>query len=282
MIAFSIWHIHIYRYWIFYATTFILAYIFLKYRAHKFISDKYPKVKEIFRHKTEDLLLYIILWVLIWGRVGHVLIYDLSYYLSDPKQIFEIWKWWMSFIWWIIWVVIGMIVFKKQNKIKNAELLVIFDSILTIVPFWITIGRIGNFLNQELYWIIVPNRIYQYSQLSTFLTKTHFLHIYNQIDTNLRINTNFVSSLFEWIVLLIITNYLFFKNKNRKAWIISCIFLIYYSFIRFLLEYLRYDSQSEFFFYLTKSQRFFAIFIIIWIILLIKISKSKSNSHISW
>lgn len=279
MIAFSIWTIHVYRYWIFYAITFLLAYVFLKYRAHKFISDKHPKIKEIFQNKTEDLLLYSILWVLVWGRVGHILIYDLSYYMSDPKQILEIWNGWMSFIWWIIWVVIAMVIFQRKEKLWKQELLIILDTILTIVPFGIAIGRIWNFLNQELYWIVVPSRIYVYTNISNILTKSHFFHIYSQIDNNLRINTNFLSSLFEWIVLLGITNYIFYKKKNRKAGVLSCVFLIYYSFIRFLLEYVRYDSQSEFVLFFTKSQWFFMGFIIIWLIIFIRIS--KSNNHTS-
>jgi len=278
MIAFSIWSIHIYRYWIFYAITFLLAYIFLKYWAHRFISNKHSKIKKIFQEKTEDLLLYWILWVLIWGRVGHILIYDLSYYISDPKQILEIRKWWMSFIWWIIGVIIAMNIFRRKEKLWKYELLVILDTILTIVPFWIAIGRIWNFLNQELYWIIVPDWTLYYTNISNILTKIHFFHVYNHIDANLRINTNFISSLFEWIILLIITNYLFYRKKDKKTWVISCIFLIYYSFIRFLLEYLRYDSQSEFILYFTKSQRFFIVFIVLWMVLLRKIS--KSNNHI--
>lgn len=280
MIAFSIGTINIYRYWIFYAISFLLWYIFLKYQASKRIPDKYSIIKDILKNNTETLIIYLILWVLIWGRVGHILIYDLQHYISNPLEILEIRKGWMSFIWWIIWVCISLWIFKKKNKISNTELLFLFDWILVIAPIWIALGRIGNFLNQELYWITIPTKILEHTKLSNFLQQIHIFHVYDKVDNILRINTNFISSFLEGLVLFVITISIFHFKKEKKAWFISGIFLLYYSMIRFILEYIRYDSQSEFIRYFTKSQRFFLIFIIIWIVILWK--SSKSNNHISW
>lgn len=280
MIAFSIGTINIYRYGIFYAISFLLWYVFLKYQASKRIPSKYPKIKDILKNDTETLIIYLILWVLIWGRVGHILIYDFQYYLSNPLEIFEIRKGWMSFIGWIIWVCLSLWIFKTKNKISNTELLFLFDWILVITPIWIALGRVGNFLNQELYWIAIPNRILEHTKISNLLQQLHIFHVYDKVDNLLRINTNFISSFLEWLVLFIITISVFYFKKEKKTWFISGIFLLYYSMIRFILEYIRYDSQSEFIWYFTKSQRFFLVFIIIWIIILLK--ASKSDNHISW
>ena len=103
-------------------------------------------------------------------------------------------------------------------------------------------------------------------------TSLWFLHIYDKIDLSLRINTNLLSIIFEWVLLFICLIIIFWKQieqKKRKVWKISMIFLFRYSLVRFLLEYLRQDSQAEFVWPFTKSQRFFIIFIIIWIIMTI-------------
>lgn len=279
MIAFSIWTTNIYRYGIFYAISFLFWYIFLKYQLGKWIPKQHTNLRNILTNETETLLFYIILWVLIWWRLGHVLIYDLQYYFRNPLEILEIRKWGMSFIWWIIGVSISMIIFKNRYKIKSKELLFLFDWVLTITPLGIALGRIWNFLNQELYWIAVPEYLLSHTKITIFLQKINLFYIYDKVDNILRINTNLISSVLEWFLLFIITLIIFYHKKEKKAWYISSCFLIYYSSVRFLLEYIRYDSQSEFILFFTKSQRFFLIFIIIWITIFRKIS--KSNNHTS-
>lgn len=279
MIAFSIWTINIYRYGIFYAISFLLWYIFLKYQLSRRIPKQYTNLKKILTNETETLLLYIILWVLIWGRLGHVFIYDLQYYVTNPLEVLEIRKWGMSFIWWIIGVSLSMLIFKQKYNITNRELLFLFDWVLTITPIGIALGRIWNFLNQELYWIPVPECLLSYTSISSFLQKINVFYVYDKIDNILRINTNLISSVLEWLILFIFTLLIFYCKKEKRAWYISSFFLIYYSSIRFLLEYIRYDSQSEFILIFTKSQRFFLAFIVLWITIFRKIS--ISNNHTS-
>ena len=279
MIAFSIWTINIYRYGIFYAIGFLLWYIFLKYQLSKRIPKQYTNLKKILTNETETLLLYIILWVLIWGRLGHVFIYDLQYYITNPLEVLEIRKWGMSFIWWIIGVSLSMLIFKQKYNITNRELLFLFDWVLTIAPIGIALGRIWNFLNQELYWIPVPEFLLSYTRISSFLQKINVFYVYDKIDNIHTINTNLISSVLEWLILFIFTLLIFYCKKEKRAWYISSFFLIYYSSIRFLLEYIRYDSQSEFILFFTKSQRFFLAFIVLWITIFRKIS--ISNNHTS-
>jgi len=274
MIAFSIWPVNIYRYWIFYVIAFLFAYLFFFMLAKKKVFIKYPKIHLLLEKHLDDFILYSILWVLIWGRLWHILIYDLSYYFYHPNEALQFWKWWMSFIGWMIWVLLSLTIFLRNKKFKKFELIWILDLVLTITPLGIMIWRVWNFLNQELYGIIVPyNFWWLNNEVITLFQKLHIFHVYDQVDTFLRVNTNFLSSFFEGFLLFIVTLLIlkkFIKNWIYRIWYITWIFLVWYSVVRFFLEYLRMDSQSEFILYLSKSQWFFVIFFIIWLFFLLR------------
>jgi len=272
MIAFSIFWINIYRYWIFYLIGFCLAYFFLFFIWKKQYFHKFPKLQNLLENDLETLFIILILWVLIWWRLGHVLIYDFQYFIDNPLDAFKIWQWGMSFIWWILWVVFWVTLFIRYKKFSRKEYIILLDLLCCILPLCIAFWRLWNFLNQELYWIVFTNPFWRTEWTIWTLTSLWFLHIYDKIDSVLRINTNLLSIIFEWILLFITWMIIFtkqIKNNKRKIWKIWVIYLLWYSIIRFLLEYLRQDSQAEFIWPFSKSQRFFVIFIITWIIIAI-------------
>ena len=281
MVAFSIFWWDIYRYWIFYLIWFILAYIFLYIIWKKQIFHKFPNLQKLLTKDLESLFIILILWVLIWWRLWHVLIYDFQYFLNSPIDIIKIWQWWMSFIWWLIWVLIWVIILLRKKKFSLKEAIILLDLLAGILPLCIALWRLWNFLNQELYWIIFNNPFSRTEWTIWTLTSLWFLHIYDKIDSSLRINTNLLSIIFEWILLFITLFIILIKqinNGKRKIWKISMIFLLRYSIIRFILEYVRQDSQSEFIWPFTKSQRFFIIFIIAGITIWISLNRfSKEN-----
>ena len=129
-----------------------------------------------------------------------------------------------------------------------------FDAYFRLGIFF---GRFGNFLNQELYGIPLaelPDRLGQ------FFSSLGLWHYYPKVDGLLRVNTNFISMALEGILLFMIQVLVFFgmiRKKERKVWSLATNFLLFYSLIRFWLEYLRADSQLEFIGFFTKSQRFF-------------------------
>ena len=270
MIAFSIFGRNIYRYWIFYLIGFLLAYVFLYIIWKQQIFHKFSKLQNLLENDLETLFIILILWVLIWWRLWHVLIYDFTYFLNNPLDIFKVWQWWMSFIWWILWVILWISILILKKKFSRKDFIILLDLLACILPLCIALWRLWNFLNQELFWITFDNPfLWPTSTIST-LTSLWFLHIYDKIDSSLRVNTNLLSIIFEWILLFICLIIIFLKQvrqKKRKIWKISIIFLFRYSLVRFFLEYLRQDSQAEFIWSFTKSQRFFIVFIIIWIII---------------
>jgi len=152
MIAFSIFWINIYRYWIFYLVGFILAYSFLSFIWKKKYFHKFPKLQNLLENDLEELFIILILWVLIWWRLGHVLIYDFQYFVDNPLDIFKIWQWWMSFIWWLLGVILWVSIFVWKKKFSRKEFLMLLDLLCCMLPLCIAFWRLWNFLNQELYW----------------------------------------------------------------------------------------------------------------------------------
>ena len=281
MVAFSIFWWDIYRYWIFYLIWFILAYIFLHIIWKKQIFHKFPNLQKLLTKDLESLFIILILWVLIWWRLWHVFIYDITYFLNNPLDIFKVWQWGMSFIWWLLWVIIWVSILLLKNKFSRKEFVILLDLLACILPLCIALWRLWNFLNQELYWIIFNNSFWLTEWTMWTLTSLWFLHVYDKIDSSLRINTNLLSIIFEWISLFIILIIILIrqiKNNKRKIWKISMTFLLRYSIIRFILEYIREDSQAEFMWPFTKSQRFFIVFIIIWIIITICLNHNPKEN----
>ena len=281
MIAFSIFGRNIYRYWIFYLIGFILAYIFLLIIWKKRIFHKFSNLQTLLEKDLETLFIILILWVLIWWRLWHVLIYDFKYFLNNPIDIIKVWQWWMSFIWWLLWVIIWVSLLLHKRKFSRKEFIILLDLLACILPLCIALWRLWNFLNQELYWIIFNNPFWRTEWTIWTLTSLWFLHIYDKIDSSLRINTNLLSIIFEWILLFITLLTILIKqikNDKRKIWKISMVFLLRYSITRFILEYVRQDSQSEFIWPFSKSQRFFVIFIIAGIFISIYLGRFQKEN----
>ncbi len=276
MIAFSLWYIHVYWYGIMYMLSFFFFFFILIFWQRKWWYSQYPLVNSLIAKDIDALILAILIGVIVGWRIGHVVIYDFFYFVYHPLKIFAIQEWGMSFIWWILGTILSVIIFLKishqvffsqsgENNILFSTL-PLLDSFIPLVPVWIFFGRFGNFLNQELYGIIIPadfrglpNIIIEFCQFS------HLFHVYNHIGPQLRLNTNFLSMIFEGFFLSVVLWILFFKyfiSKRRSSWQLSAVFLFWYSLIRFVLEFVRQDSQMEIIGLFSKSQYFFIMFMI--------------------
>lgn len=281
MVAFSILWRDIYRYGIMYLLSFIIGYMVVYIIGKTSIFQSYPKIQQAITHDRDNLLIIIIMGVMLWWRLGYVIIYDRWYFVNNPSSILAIRQWGMSFIWWMIGVVSAILIRWRSKKRSKDDFLGIFDTILSIAPLGILLGRIGNFLNQEIYGIPVPNDFWWLpNTVIQRATNRNIFYIYETIDTQLRVNTNFLAAFFEWLLLLLICGgvmiYSIYKKKFYPSRI-SALFILGYGFVRFFLEYLRVDSQSEFIGYLTKSQYFFVLFMIIGIYFLRCYHPTKSE-----
>lgn len=276
MVAFTIFWFSIYRYGIFYALAFLIGYFGLMQIGKLNLFPQNSKINYFLSEWLEDIIAFIALGVILWWRLGHVIIYGEGYYFNHPTEIFQVRKWGMSFIGGIIGVVSTLWIYLWKQKCTRKDFLMLFDLILIFVPVWIFFGRFGNFLNQELYGIPISELSSSFAQL---LSSLHLTHTYTQIDQIIRVNTNFLSMLLEGLSIFIIQISIFLiqkKKKTRKTWFLATNFLILYSLIRFGLEYLRADSQLEIINGLSKSQWIFLLFIIIGISIKYFLNKQKT------
>ena len=115
---------------------------------------------------VEDLLTWVILGVILGGRLGYVLFYQPGYYLSNPMQILQVWQGGMAFHGGLLGVVLAVIVFSRARGINWVS---VADALCMVTPVGLLLGRIANFINAELWgrptdlpWgVIFPGRAAQ-------------------------------------------------------------------------------------------------------------------------
>ena len=164
------------------------------------------------KNKFDDYITYIILGIIIGGRLGYVLFYNFNYYSNNLIDILKIWQGGMSFHGGLMGVVFVTIWFSKKNNQNSYQYL---DIISLVAPIGIFFGRISNFINSELY-----------GKVTTKPWGVKFV----QIDDLYRHPSQLYEALFEGLILFIILIY--FRNKNylKTPGLISGVFLTCYSF----------------------------------------------------
>ncbi len=100
------------------------------------------------RDQVSDLLFYGFLGVILGGRVGYVLFYQFDYFLSDPLYLLQIWQGGMSFHGGLLGVILAIFIFARKTKKK---FLAVGDFVAPLVPIGLGMGRLGNFINAELW-----------------------------------------------------------------------------------------------------------------------------------
>lgn len=97
---------------------------------------------------VSDLLFFVALGVILGGRIGYTLFYNLPGFLQDPVEIFRIWKGGMSFHGGLLGVIAAVWLFARSRKLAFFY---VMDLVALVVPFGLLAGRIGNFINAELW-----------------------------------------------------------------------------------------------------------------------------------
>ena len=248
-VAFSFFSLEIRWYSLSYIFGIIIAWIYCK----KFlIKDK--KILYLF----DDLISYLIIGLILGGRLGYVFIYNFDYYSENLTEILMIWNGGMSFHGGLIGVIIATYIFSKKNKINAFSFL---DLISMSAPIGIFLGRISNFINSELY-----------GRKTDFFWGVKF----EKVDDNFRHPSQIYEAIFEGIILFFLLNYFFKKYLYKTPGLISAIFLIFYSTFRFFIEYTREpDIQIGYILYnLSLGQILSLLFLVFGIFLFYKKNES--------
>ncbi len=171
------------------------------------------------KKKLEDLFFYLFLSVVIGGRLGYIIFYDIAFYLKNPFEIIKVWQGGMSFHGALIGIILTTIVFSKKN---NISIFLLSDLLSITAPVGLFLGRISNFLNQEL--IGRPTEFFLSISYPNEDIYRHISQIYEAI--------------FEGLVPAILLLIIFYKFKIKNG-LITSIFLINYGLSRIFIENLR-------------------------------------------
>ena len=210
-IAFQVFSLEIRWYSLAYIFGLIFGWIYCK----KILIENL-KIKKLF----DDYIVYLILGIIIGGRLGYVFIYNPFYFLENFHEIPMLWKGGMSFHGGLIGVIFATILFCKKN---DQEVFYFLDLVCAASPIGIFFGRIANFINSELYG----------RETDIFWSVKFVL-----VDNINRHPSQIYEAIFEGIILFLIIN-IIYKKLFHKTGIISSLFVILYSIFRFLIEFTR-------------------------------------------
>lgn len=167
----------------------------------------------------DDALFFGALGVIFGGRLGYVLFYQWGYFFQHPLEIFAVWQGGMSFHGGFLGVLIAMLFFAHKYQ---RSWLSIMDFIAPLVPIGLGAGRMGNFINAELWGR--P-------------THTDYGMVFPQVDTLLRHPSQLYEFALEGMLLFLIL--WFYSAKPRHTGAVSAVFLMGYGGFRFLVEFTR-------------------------------------------
>lgn len=190
------------------------------------------------RTHIDDLIFYGALGVILGGRIGYVLFYNLDRFLEQPAWLFQVWEGGMSFHGGLLGVILAMVWYSWRTGIPAGALM---DFVAPLVPLGLGLGRLGNFIGQELWgrpsdvpWAMIfpadPLALPRHpSQLYQFMLEGLVLF-----------------GLLWW-----------YSSRPRPRWSVAALFLLLYGSFRFLVEFVREPDHHiglEAFGWMTRGQ----------------------------
>ena len=176
--------------------------------------------------KFDDYITYLIIGIILGGRLGYIIFYNFSYYSENILDIFKIWQGGMSFHGGLLGVIASSYIFAKKN---NQNIFSYLDQVSLVAPIGIFFGRLANFINSELYGTT---------------TDVPWSVIFIKVDNLSRHPSQLYEAILEGIILFLILIYFINKNYLKKPGLISGLFLIFYSLFRFFVEFFRVPDDQ--------------------------------------
>ena len=186
------------------------------------------------RRHADDLVFYAALGIILGGRLGYVLFYNLGHYLENPIEILKLWDGGMSFHGGVMGTSLGIVYLARKEKLSWLR---IHDYVACCVPFGLFFGRLANFVNQELWgapstvsWAVRFQELNAYREL-VLGPPRHPSHLYE--------------AFLEGVVLFAILWWRFWKTQDRyEPGRLVGAFLFFYGCFRFAVEFIREPDQQ--------------------------------------
>ena len=238
-------------YGLFWLIGFVMGYFLLIHLAKR-------KELSITKDDIADLLLYIIIGTILGARLFYILVYNLPFYLSNPFEMLAVWHGGLSFHGGLIGAVIAELIYCRRKKIGFYD---VADIIVMPLALGLALGRIGNFINGELY-----GRITDVPWAVKFPDAEGFRHP-SQIYASFKDLAIFFAL---WIM----------KDKNFPKGFMFWAFVVMYSILRFTMEFFRQpDEQLGFIIgFLSMGQILSIIMFSIGAFFLYRLYKKSSNN----
>jgi phosphatidylglycerol---prolipoprotein diacylglyceryl transferase len=180
------------------------------------------------RRHADDLVFYAALGIILGGRIGYVLFYNLSYYLQNPLDILKLWDGGMSFHGGMVGTVLGILYLSRKEKLQWLR---VHDYVACCVPFGLFFGRLANFVNHELWGAPanVPWAVRFPEIIDGVLVAGPARH-----------PTQLYEAILEGVVLFAILAWMFWKTQARyEPGKLVGAFTFFYGLFRFLIEFVR-------------------------------------------
>ena len=207
-------------YGLMYVLGFLASYLLVRYQLNR-------KEFGFSREEVEDLFVYLILGLILGARLGYVLFYDLPQYRDRPLEILAIWHGGMSFHGGLVGLLIAGVFYARRKK---KSFWTMADLFIVTAPIGLGLGRIGNFINGELYGRV---------------TEVPWGVVFPRGGPLPRHPSQLYECLLEGLVLFLVLWTL--RNRKLPSGSLLAVFLILYGVFRFLVEFFREpDSQLGF------------------------------------
>lgn len=244
-VAFSLGPLHVRWYGLMYLLGFLAGWALGRYRANRPNSGWTAA-------QVDDLVFYIALGVILGGRIGYVLFYGFGNFLRDPLALFRVWEGGMSFHGGFLGVLLAMALFARKH---HKGFWPTMDFVAPLIPPGLFFGRIGNFINGELWGRV---------------TDAPWGMVFRQTGDGLpRHPSQLYQAALEGVALFLIV--WLFSAKPRPTMAVSGVFALSYGVFRFLVEFVRQpDPQLGYlaFGWLTMGQLLSLPLIVVGVILL--------------
>ncbi len=229
-----------------YSLAYIFGILIGWWYGKKIINERFKIIGNKFELNIfDDLITFLIVSIIIGGRLGYIVFYNYEYYILNPIDILKIWEGGMSFHGALIGICVGTFMFSKRKGIEPFFLL---DIIACVAPIGIFFGRIANFINAELVGKI---------------TTMPWGIIFPTTDMMLRHPSQLYEAFLEGLMLFLIMNFLIFQ-KNYKIGTCSYLFLIFYGIFRIFSEIFREpDIQIGYIFNLLSMGTILSFFMLV-------------------